>query len=68
MRNSSDDVLGEINEIIFAYNTPDDPPPGGVSDSDTAETDTGENTGTLILDATCAPQNISFPQDVNLLI
>ena len=23
--------------------------------------------GTLILDATCAPQNISYPQDVNLL-
>ncbi len=23
--------------------------------------------GTLILDATCAPQSISFPQDINLL-
>ena len=27
----------------------------------------GTNSGTLILDATCAPQNISYPQDVNLL-
>ncbi len=26
-----------------------------------------ENKGTLILDATCAPQNIAYPQDVNLL-
>ena len=26
-----------------------------------------ENRGTLILDATCAPQNIEYPQDVNLL-
>ena len=27
----------------------------------------GENDGTLILDATCAPQNIRFPTDVSLL-
>ena len=25
------------------------------------------NQGTLILDATCVPQNIEFPQDINLL-
>lgn len=53
--------------MIIAFNTPDDPPSGGGSVSDTAETNTAENNGTLILDATCAPQNISFPQDVNLL-
>lgn len=29
--------------------------------------ETEENSGTLILDAICAPQNISFLQDVNLL-
>ena len=63
----TDDILGEINEMIIAYNTPDDPTPGGGSNPDTTETDTVENNGTLILDATCAPQNISFPQDVNLL-
>ena len=34
---------------------------------DHTETEVDENTGTLILDATCVPQNISFPQDVNLL-
>ena len=28
---------------------------------------TSQNEGTLILDATCAPQNIKFPQDVELL-
>ena len=27
----------------------------------------GENQGTLILDATCAPVNIRYPQDVSLL-
>ena len=26
-----------------------------------------KNSGTLMLDATCAPQNIEFPQDINLL-
>ena len=27
----------------------------------------GENKGTLILDAACAPQQIAYPQDANLL-
>ena len=58
------EVLEEINEMIIAYNAPDDPPPtGGGNDDEESET----NSGTLILDATCAPQNISYPQDVNLL-
>ena len=63
----TDDVLSEINEMIIAYNTPDDPTPGGGSHPDTDEKDSGENSGIVILDATCAPQKISFPQDVNLL-
>lgn len=63
----TDDILGKINEMIIVYNTPDDSPPGGEGNPDTPEIDTAENNGTLILDATCAPQNISFPQDVNLL-
>ena len=58
------EVLEEINEMIIAYNAPDDPPPtGGEDDNEESAT----NSGTLILDATCAPQNISYPQDVNLL-
>ena len=28
---------------------------------------TGENSGTLIVDATCAPSNIRYPQDASLL-
>ena len=58
----TDDVLSEINEMIIAYNTP-----GDGSHPDTDEKDSGENSGTVILDATCTPQKISFPQDVNLL-
>lgn len=61
------EVLEEINEMIIEYNTPDNPPPAG-GDNDGGGSDKGEsNSGTLILDATCAPQNISYPQDVNLL-
>ena len=62
----TDEILGEINEMIAEYNSHDDDPPeagsGGGDDSEEPE-----NKGTLILDATCAPQQISFPQDTNLL-
>jgi len=51
--------------MIIAYNRPDDPPPGSGGSNEDSEG--SENHGTLILDATCAPQNISFPQDINLL-
>lgn len=63
-----DEVMAQINEMIIAYNTPDDPGPGdgGGNDSDAAP-DEQKNSGTIILDATCAHQNISYPQDVNLL-
>ncbi|MCR5211435.1 MAG: transposase [Lachnospiraceae bacterium] len=63
----TDEILIEINEMIYEYNTPDDPPStGGRSDGDTSP-EGEENQGTLILGATCAPQQISFPQDINLL-
>ena len=63
----TDEILIEINEMIYEYNTPDDQPStGGSSDGDTSP-EGEENQGTLILDATCAPQQISFPQDINLL-
>lgn len=52
----TDEILGEINEMIIQFNTEDDDPG-----------DDGSNKGTLILDATCAPQNIEFPQDISLL-
>ncbi len=69
----SEDVLNEINEMIIAYNTQqddDDSDDGsgdaGQSDQQDSATDS-ENAGTLILDATCAPQNIKYPQDIELL-
>ena len=63
----TDDILGEINEMIIQYNHPDDPGPGEGGHEPAKGTNEDTNEGTLILDATCAPQNIAFPQDVNLL-
>ena len=69
----SEDVLNEINEMIIAFNAQqddDDSNDGsgdaGQSDQQDSETNS-ENAGTLILDATCAPQNIKYPQDIELL-
>ena len=69
----SEDVLNEINEMIIAFNAQqddDDSNDGsgdaGQSDQQDSATDS-ETAGTLILDATCAPQNIKYPQDIELL-
>ena len=63
------EVLGEINEMIVrdakerqekeAESKDDD-------DSDDAS-GSGGNRGAMIVDATCAPSNIRYPQDVSLL-
>lgn len=55
--------------MIIDFNNPDDPTPpdGGGSGSDGSVSGEADNEGTMILDATCAPQNIKYPQDVNLL-
>ena len=64
------EVLGEINEMIVRdakerqvkeaeFKDDDD-------DSD-GQPGTGGNSGTMIVDATCAPSNIRYPQDVSLL-
>ena len=61
------EILDEINEMIAEYNHPDDPN-GRDGDNGNSQSDSGsDNHGTIILDATCAPQNISFLQDINLL-
>ncbi len=67
----NDDVLAEINEMIIEYNRPDDlnggdSPDGGGTDEDGSSDDASasENKGILILDTTCAPSNIKYPQDI----
>ena len=71
-KRSDEEVLAEINEMIAAYNSPDDSDGGNdISenrlDENTTKETVPENKGTLILDATCVPQNIAYPQDINLL-
>lgn len=69
----TDEILGDINEMIIEFNHPEDRPPKGGTGVDPSGSDEKtdsepeENKGTLILDATCAPQQIAFPQDINLL-
>lgn len=66
----TEEILGEINEMIIAYNHPKDHTPKGDGDNSAHQSDSDKeapNSGTLVLDATCAPQYIAFPQDINLL-
>jgi IS5 family transposase len=61
------EILGEINEMIVrdakareeAKKQHDDPPDDGPGN--------GGNSGTMIVDATCAPSHIRYPQDISLL-
>lgn len=79
-RRLTEEFLMEINEIIIEFNQPKEQSGNDESkkhsDSEhnsnnqsenAAEKTEPQNEGTLILDATCAPQNIKFPQDVELL-
>lgn len=53
----SEDIIKEINEMLFA-------PQPCEKDNDDKDP---PNSGTLILDATCTPANIAYPQDINLV-
>ena len=70
----SEEILIEVNEMIISGIMPekdDSDNDNNSNNSDGGNSDNKEtkveNSGTLILDATCAPQNIEYPQDVNLL-
>ena len=63
------EILGEINEMIVR-----DAKERQVKETEAKEDNdsdngpgTGGNSGTMIVDATCAPPNIRYPQDVSLL-
>ena len=73
----SEDVLNEINKMIIEFNAQKDDDSDDKDDKNDKSGDqkkegqetpeSTENAGTLILDATCAPQNIKYPQDIELL-
>lgn len=74
------EMLREINDIVIGRKKPPEenpkdpseaPPPAGSRSPEDGEEPADEsepaNEGTMILDATCAPQNIRFPTDISLL-
>ena len=64
------EILGEINEMIVRDATErQSKETKSRDDDDDADNhpETGGNSGTMIVDATCAPSNIRYPQDVSLL-
>ena len=60
------EILGEINEMILRDAKEHQAKEDDDDDSDDTP-GTGGNRGTMIVDATCAPSNIHYPQDVSLL-
>ncbi len=62
----SAEMLMEANEYLLGHRDDNDPPASG-GPADPEKEPGKENEGTLILDATCAPANIRYPQDVSLL-
>ena len=63
------EILGEINEMIVKdakERQAKETEAKEDNDSDNGP-GTGGNSGTMIVDATCAPSNIRYPQDVSLL-
>ncbi len=65
----SSEILIEINELILKpiEDGADDSQADDNDNSDDNDASWSKNEGTLILDATCAPSEIKFPQDTELL-
>ena len=64
------DMLNEANEYLLAHKDDDRPGPPSSGDGTREKAmpkEEGANKGTLIIDATCAPVNIRYPQDISLL-
>ena len=63
------DILNEANEYMPGHKDNDGPmpPASGGTNGDAPQGEGSTNSGTLIIDATCAPVNIRYPQDISLL-
>ena len=69
-RKTAEQIVAEAEDHDEGHDHDDDPGEGsGGSDGEGGDSGTKEepNRGTLILDATCAPQAIRFPTDISLL-
>lgn len=54
------EILGDINEMILSLNKAEE-------ETEDKDDNNNGNSGTMIVDATCAPSRIKYPQDANLL-
>lgn len=64
------EIIMEANAYLLDHQEDDRTPPPSGSGNEEVPGDSREkpaNRGTLIVDATCAPVNIRFPQDISLL-
>ena len=65
------ELMTWLNDLIVGYLKPEeeqfDPSDEDENDNNDGQEEENENEGTLILDATCIPQDIRFPTDVSLL-
>lgn len=57
------EIIGKINEMVIAISQDK----SSNKKDDDNENDPPQNSGTMIVDATCAPSNIKYPQDTELL-
>ena len=55
------EILKEVNEMVIEKAV------GEIKNDDDDQSEPPQNKGTMIIDATCAPSNIKFPQDTELL-
>jgi hypothetical protein len=64
------EMLSKLNDCVIGMNRREEEPPEGSpceGMTGKSESPADENKGTLILDATCAPQAIRYPRDISLL-
>lgn len=61
------EMLIEVNDYLLGQHDGNDRPQPPAPSGEDARQGQPENKGTLIIDATCAPANIRYPQDISLL-
>ena len=61
------EIIGEINEMIIAAEQAKQAKAEETAEEANDSDDDDKNSGTMIVDATCAPSQITYPQDVSLL-
>jgi hypothetical protein len=61
------EILGEINELIIRKAKKESEEKRHDDRDDSGKPQPPQNNGTMIVDATCAPSNIKYPQDTELL-